>query len=93
MSIKTIIPQYLLKRGFGDFLMHKKVRGKDLTLYQKTMNKSISKIRYVVEQTFGLIKLHMGFRKLRYIGLTKAQMEFDLIGMASNLKKASSLVL
>ena len=83
----------MLRRGLGDFLMHKKVRGSDLTPYQKRMNKSISKIRYVVEQTFGLIKLHMDFRRLRYIGLKKAQMEFDLIGMASNLKKASTSII
>ena len=39
-----------------DFIMHKGARGKKLTEYQKKMNKSISKVRYIVEQLFGMLK-------------------------------------
>jgi IS5 family transposase len=72
--------------------MHKKHRGKEMHWVVKLWNKGISKIRYVVEQTFGLFKQHLGFSRFRYIGREKNKMELYLLGMVHNLKKAARMV-
>ena len=59
-----------------------------LTEEQKEENREISKYRYVVEQTFGLLKLHFGFDRMRYIGNRKCSLEYRIKSMAFNLKKA-----
>jgi len=84
--------ELLALNGIKDFIMHKKTRSTNLTAFQKKLNKSISKIRYVVEQSFGILKKHFNFDKALYIGLEKVQMEFELTAMAFNLKKASNMV-
>ena len=80
--------EYLLKRTLSDKIMHKAVKGKPLTEEQKEENREISKYRYVVEQTFGLLKLHFGFDRMRYIGNRKCSLEYRIKSMAFNLKKA-----
>jgi len=80
--------EYLLKRTLSDKIMHKAVKGKPLTEEQKEENREISKYRYVVEQTFGLLKLHFGFDRMRYIGNRKCNLEYRIKSMAFNLKKA-----
>ena len=84
--------QYLLRNGITDKIMHKKHRGKEMHWVVKLWNKGISKIRYVVEQTFGLFKQHLGFSRFRYIGREKNKMELYLLGMVHNLKKAARMV-
>ena len=84
--------EILALKGIQDFIMHKKVKNKELTAYQKLSNKMISKVRYVVEQSFGILKKHYDFDRVRYIGLEKVQMEFKLLAMAFNIKKASSMM-
>ena len=50
-------------------ILHRAYRNKPLTQQQKQDNKQRSSIRYVVERTFGLLKLHHGLGKARYLGL------------------------
>ena len=52
----------------------------------------VSKVRYVVEQVFGILKKHYNFDRCRYGGLEKVNMEFKLVSMAYNLKKAALMV-
>ncbi len=85
--------EILALKGIKDFIMHKKVKNKELTTYQKSINKLISKVRYVVEQSFGILKKHYGFDRTRYIGLDKVRMEFNLLAMSFNLKKASNMMI
>ncbi len=84
--------EYLLKNGIIDKIMHKKPKGREMHWLLKLWNKSISKTRYVVEQTFGLFKKHLGFDRFRYVGREKNDMELYLVGIAHNLKKASKMV-
>ena len=63
--------QILTDLGLKDFIMQKVVRGRKLTEYQKTINKGISKVRYVIEQVFGILKKHYNFYRCRYGGLEK----------------------
>jgi len=53
--------------------MHKGARGKKLTEYQKKMNKSISKVRYIVEQLFGMLKRHYNFTRCGYPRIEESQ--------------------
>ena len=57
-----------------------------LTEQQKAQNKMYSSIRYVVERTFGLLKLHHGLGKARYLGLARNKARVQLITMSHNLK-------
>ncbi len=84
--------EYLLERGILDKIMHKKPKGKEMPWLLKLWNKSISNMRYVVEQTIGLLKRHLGFSRFRYVGREKNDMELYLVGMVLNLKKASKMI-
>ena len=49
-------------------ILHQAYRNTPLTAQQKAQNKICSSVRYVVERTFGLLKLHHGLGKARYLG-------------------------
>ena len=83
---------YLLENGIIDKIMHKKPKGKEMHWLLKLWNKSISRVRYVVEQTIGLFKRHLEFSRFRYVGREKNDMELYLVGIVHNLKKASKMV-
>lgn len=85
--------EILKNKQLKDFIMYKAARGRKLTEYQKVVNKGISKVRYVIEQVFGILKKHYHFDRCRYGGLEKVNMEFKLVSMAYNLKKAASMVI
>ncbi|MDC9715352.1 MAG: hypothetical protein PSN36_06020 [Gammaproteobacteria bacterium] len=51
-------------------------------------NKQRSSIRYIVERTFGLLKLHHG---LRYLGIEKNKARAQLIAMSHNLKTGMNI--
>jgi IS5 family transposase len=72
-------------------IMRKAARGRELTEREKLFNRLISKFRYLVEQTNGILKQHYGFSRMRYLGCEKGEMEFYLKAMALNLKKAARL--
>lgn len=80
---RKIIKQFQAK----DRIMKKAARNRELSKKESLFNKLISKIRYKVERSFGSLKKHLGFDRLRYIGKEKAQMEFFLVSMCHNLKK------
>ena len=85
--------EILNSKQLKDFIMQKAAKGRKLTEYQKMVNKGISKIRYVVEQVFGILKKHYHFYRCRYGGLKKVNMEFKLVSMAYNLKKAAGMII
>jgi len=72
-------------------IMRKAARGRALTEREKIFNRLISGFRYKVEQTTGILKRHYGFKRMRYLGCDKGEMEFYLKSMALNLKKAARL--
>ena len=82
----------LAAHGYEDAIMHKAARGKPLTFFQRLMNRIISAFRFRVEQGMGTLKKHYGFARMRYLGLKKGNMEFLLIAMAFNLKKAARMI-
>jgi len=72
-------------------ILHRAYRNKPLTQQQKQGNKQRSSIRYVVERTFGLLKLHHGLGKARYLGLQRNKTRAQLIAMSHNLKTGMNI--
>ena len=48
-------------------------------------------VRYVVERTFGSLKLHHGLGKARYLGLARNKTRTQLIVMSHNLKTGMNI--
>lgn len=82
----------LKKEGYKDGIMNKAARNKPLSPIQRSINKLISSVRYKVEQTIGTLKSRYSFSRMRYLGLSKGNMELFLNAMAFNLKKAAAMV-
>jgi transposase, IS5 family len=84
--------QMLKAAGIEDGIMHKSWGGgPKLTARQRTRNRRIAKIRCRVETVFAIFKKHMGYRRVRYIGLMKNQAQLLLLAFAYNLKRAAVL--
>lgn len=79
----------LESRNLLDKIMLKATKSKKLTTEENEHNREISKFRYVVEQTFGLLKLHFGYTRCRYISQRKVELEYMLKSLSFNIKKAS----
>jgi len=75
-------------KGLKQRIMKKAKRNKPLSRWQKTWNKLIAKVRYIVERGFGTLKRQYGMNRFRYLGKDKGQMEFFLNAMCFNIKKA-----
>lgn len=84
----------MLKRaGIEDGIMHKSWGGGPaLSARQKRLNKAIAPIRARVETVFAIFKRHMGYRRGRYVGLVKNSVQFLLVALAYNMRRASVLV-
>lgn len=82
----------LSEAGIKDSIMHKSWGGgPKLTDWQYRRNKEIARIRCRIETVFAIFKKHMGYRRVRYIGLIKNQAQLLLLAFAYNLKRAAVL--
>ena len=72
-------------------VLHRAYRNTPLTSKQKQENKQHSSIRYIVERTFGLLKLHHDLGKARYLGLERNKTRAQLIVMSHNLKTGMNI--
>ena len=75
--------------GIGDGIMRKATIGNELTKYEKKRNKAISKVRYIVEQYFGLSHLYNRAYRARFPRLIKNALDALFRQMAFNLSRAS----
>jgi IS5 family transposase len=66
-------------------------RNTPLTKAQKVQNRLWAGTRCTVERTFGILKLHYGMAKARYLGLKRNAMRFGLMCIAYNMKRGLSL--
>lgn len=73
--------------GVKDRIAHRPNKHHPLTARQEQRNKGISKRRAAVERVFAIAKRHMGWRRVRYIGLARNAVHFDLICTAINLQR------
>ena len=73
-------------------IQHKAYRNRPLTYWEKIFNKLISRTRYVVERTFGGMKLWFGAGTARYRGIEKMHTQHVLEAICHNLKRSPGLV-
>ena len=83
MSKKNV--ELLKSLGFQDGIMRKNIKNKEITEGEKAKNKEISKVRYRVEQSFGLLKKHFGYERMRYVGSDKCNLENTLKMLSFNI--------
>jgi transposase, IS5 family len=79
-------------RGLKDGIMHKAVRGRQITADEQQRNNEIKSKRWVIEQTFGTLKRRFRFRQAKYFGQDKVLGQCYLKAMCLNLLKASNKV-
>ncbi len=72
-------------------ILHRAYRNKPLSDEHKALNKIRSGIRSTVERVFGLLKLHHGLSKARYMGLQRNKARAQLIAMSHNIKCGLSI--
>ena len=63
--------KFLSMNNIADGIMRKNTTAAKLTSYEKERNKKISKLRYIVEQYFGLSQLHDGAERARFTTIIK----------------------
>lgn len=82
----------LEKRGVHNGIIHGRVKGQgDLKVAVRIRNRSISKIRAIVEHPLAWMK-NMGYRRTRYRGVIRNAIDFALMAAACNLKRSLSLL-
>lgn len=78
--------------GIKDRIMHKSWGGGPrLSHWQRLHNRLITPIRSRVETVFAVFKRHLGYRRVRYIGLVKNQAQLLLLAIAYNMRRAATL--
>lgn len=79
---------WLAKHGIDNRLIERAYRNKPLTAIQKELNRLNSSVRCTVERVFGVMKLHYGMAKTRYMGIARNHARMCIVAMAYNLKRA-----
>lgn len=80
---KNILKDYKIK----DFIHDKGFKNRPLTNDQIARNKNISKYRGIVEGVFGAWKQWYGWKKTKYMGLSKNILAVTLTAVSWNMKK------
>jgi IS5 family transposase len=78
----------LKQKKVKECITHRAYRNRPLNEDQEKQNRYFSSIRSRVEHVFGIVKLHYGLGKARYMGIARNQARVSLICMAYNLKRA-----
>jgi IS5 family transposase len=82
---------FLSLNKFQDGIMRKNTTTAKLTTYEKERNKKISKVRYIVEQYFGLSHLHDNGQKARFTTIAKNNIDIWFRQVAFNIKRGLKL--
>jgi len=80
--------EFLALNEIEDGIMRKETVGTKLTEYETARNKAISKIRYIVEQYFGLSHLHNNAYRARFPRMVKNAIDALFRQFAFNLFRA-----
>jgi IS5 family transposase len=84
--------EFLHLNKIADGIMTKAVRGTELTTFEKDRNKAISKVRYIVEQYFGISHLHNNAFRARFTRLIKNAINALFRQMAFNLLRGTKVL-
>ena len=77
--------EFLTNHDLIDFTMRKRKRNSPDDVARANRNKKLSSIRFVIERTFGFIKLKLGGARSRYMGLQKTHNSFVMKSIVYNL--------
>ena len=83
---------FLALNKIADGIMRKAPQGSELTEYEIERNTAISKVRYIVEQYFGLSHLHNNASRARFPRLMTNAMDVLFRQMAFNLRRGIRVV-
>lgn len=77
----------LARLGIKDGIMHRPNKHHPLTAEQTSHNAALSKIRCRVETVFAVLKRIYGYRRTRYVGLIRNQLQLTLLAICFNLRR------
>jgi IS5 family transposase len=83
---------FLHLNKIADGIMTKAVRGTELTQYEIDRNKAISKVRYIVEQYFGISHLHNDAFRARFPRMIRNAIDALFRQMAFNLLRGTRVI-
>lgn len=83
--------EFLSMNNLKDGIMRKDSTTAKLTQFEKERNKKISKVRYIVEQYFGLSHLHNNAQKARFTTIAKNNIDIWFRQAAYNIKRGFKL--
>jgi transposase, IS5 family len=81
----------LKARGIAARIMHRARRNRPLKPWQVWFNKAVAPIRAGVERLFGTMKRTYGYRRVRYHGLARNNVQLQVLCAAINLRRALKL--
>jgi transposase, IS5 family len=73
--------------GLKDGIMHRPNKHHPLTPAHKQRNGALAKIRCRVETVFAVLKQTYGYRRTRYVGLVRNQLQLTLLAICFNLRR------
>lgn len=73
--------------GLKDGIMHRPNKHHALTPQQRRRNAALSKVRCSVETVFAVFKRIYGYRRTRYVGLIRNQLQLTLLAICFNLRR------
>jgi IS5 family transposase len=83
--------EFLSMNNFKDGIMRKDSTTAKLTDFEIERNKKISKVRYIVEQYFGLSHLHDDGQQARFTSIAKNNIDIWFRQVAFNIKRGFKL--
>ena len=83
---------FLSMNNWGDGIMRKDTTTAKLTPLEKERNKGISKVRYIVEQYFGISHLHDRGKRARFTSIAKNNIDIWLRQTAYNISKGLKIL-
>ena len=82
---------WLAEHNIENRIIARAYRNKPLTEAQKQQNRLNSTVRATVERVFGIMKLHFGMTKTKYLGLARNRAHLCMVAIAYNLKRAVTI--
>jgi IS5 family transposase len=83
---------WLRKQGIRSRLMKKGAHHIKLSTRDQRNNRSKARVRRHIERIFAHLKHWQGYRRVRYLGLARNQLELTLKAVAYNLKRLSGIM-
>jgi len=83
--------KWLKERKVENRIIKRAYRNNPLSKQDKQFNRLHSGTRCTVERVFGVLKLHYGMAKARYMGLNRNRTRFELMCVAHNIKRGLSI--